>query len=148
VTRIRVQHSEVIVGQTSRQRLLSAAALLSLLAALIHVWVMPEHFEEWWGYGLFFLVAAAAQALFAVVVLKAPTQAVFAAGIVGNVAIIVLWAYTRTVGIPLGPHAGEVEAVGAIDVVSKFVELALALVLAVLLRHAPRSTRVSMSGAH
>jgi hypothetical protein len=145
---VRVHHSEVIVGQTSRQRLLSAAAVLLLLAALIHVWVMPEHFEEWWGYGLFFLVAAAAQALFAVVVLKAPTPAVLAAGIVGNLAIIALWAFTRTVGIPLGPHAGEVEAVGAIDVVSKLVELALVLALAVLLRHAPRSTRVSMSGAH
>ena len=135
------------MGQTSRQRLLSAAAVLSLLAALIHVWVMPEHFAEWWGYGLFFLVAAAAQALFAVVVLKAPTPAVLGAGIVGNVAIIVLWAYTRAVGIPLGPHAGEVEAVGAIDVVSKLVELALVLMLAVLLRHAPQSTRVSMRGA-
>lgn len=136
------------MGQTSRQRLLSAAAVLSLLAALIHVWVMPEHFAEWWGYGLFFLVAAAAQALFAVVVLKAPTPAVLGAGIVGNVAIIVLWAYTRTVGIPLGPHAGEVEAVGAIDVVSKLVELALVLVLAILLRHAPRPTRASVSGAY
>ena len=146
---MRVHHAEVIVGQTSRQRFfLSAAAVLSLLAALIHVWVMPEHFEEWWGYGLFFLVAAAAQALFAVVVLKAPTPAVLGAGIVGNVAIIALWVFPRTVGIPLGPHAGEVEAVGTIDVLSKLVELALALVLTVLLRYAPQSNRMSMSGAH
>ena len=35
---------------------LYAAAALSLLAALIHLRVMPEHFEEWWGYGTFFLV--------------------------------------------------------------------------------------------
>jgi hypothetical protein len=26
----------------------------SLVAALIHLWVIPEHFEEWWGYVLFF----------------------------------------------------------------------------------------------
>lgn len=38
-----------------------AVAVLSALAALIHLWVMPEHFGEWWGYGAFFLVAACAQ---------------------------------------------------------------------------------------
>jgi hypothetical protein len=35
---------------------LRTAAALSLLAAAIHLWVMPEQFEEWWGYGAFFLV--------------------------------------------------------------------------------------------
>jgi len=24
-------------------------AALSLMAGLIYLWVMPEHFEEWWG---------------------------------------------------------------------------------------------------
>ena len=28
---------------------LYAAAALSLIAALMHAWAMPEHFEEWWG---------------------------------------------------------------------------------------------------
>ena len=42
-------------------RVLYAAAALSLLAALIHLWVTPEHLEEWWGYGAFFLVTALAQ---------------------------------------------------------------------------------------
>jgi preprotein translocase subunit Sec61beta len=27
--------------------ILYAGAALSLVAALIHLWVMPEHFEEW-----------------------------------------------------------------------------------------------------
>jgi cell filamentation protein len=44
-----------------RGRTLYAASALSLLAGLIHLWVTPEHFEEWWGYGLFFMFAAAAQ---------------------------------------------------------------------------------------
>ena len=35
------------IGATGRGRTLYAAAALSLLAALIHLWVMPEHFEEW-----------------------------------------------------------------------------------------------------
>jgi hypothetical protein len=64
----------------TRQILFSVAAVLSLLAALLHVWVMPEHFEEWWGYGAFFLVAATAQALYAVVLLRAPTPTILWAG--------------------------------------------------------------------
>jgi hypothetical protein len=45
----------------SQRGVLCAVAALSLMAGLIHLWVMPEHFEESWGYGVFFLVAAAAQ---------------------------------------------------------------------------------------
>jgi hypothetical protein len=45
-----------------RTRVFLYAAALSLIAALTHAWAMPEHFEEWWGYGTFFLIAAAAQA--------------------------------------------------------------------------------------
>jgi hypothetical protein len=33
-----------------------AVATLSTFAALIHLWVMPEHFAEWWGYGVLFLI--------------------------------------------------------------------------------------------
>jgi hypothetical protein len=45
----------------SQRGVLCAVAPLSLMAGLIHLWVMPEHFEEWWRYGVFFLVAATAQ---------------------------------------------------------------------------------------
>ena len=47
-------------------------AALSLLAALIHLRVMPEHFEEWWGYGTFFLVYAVAQGLYVPILLRWP----------------------------------------------------------------------------
>ena len=132
----------------TRQRLLSTAALLSLVAAVIHVWVMPEHFEEWWGYGLFFLLAAAAQALYTIVLLRAPTTTFLRLGIIGNLAIIVLWVVTRTIGIPVfGPHAGEIEEIGAIDIASKLIEVLLVILLGVLLRSAsqrpPQTTRLA-----
>ncbi len=38
--------------------ILHAAATLSLLAAASHLRVVPEHLEEWWGYGAYFLVPA------------------------------------------------------------------------------------------
>ena len=112
---------------------LYAAAALSLLAALIHLWVMPEHFEEWWGYGTFFLVIAVAQWFYSVSLLRWPEKLVFYLGIGGNLAIIVLYIVTRTVGIPLfGPHAGEVEEVGVVDLCAAMSELALAIALGAL----------------
>ena len=134
---------EVSMDRTMHHRLLSAVAILSLVAAVIHIGVMPEHFEEWWGYGLFFLVAAAAQALYAVVILRAPTPTLLWVGIVGNLAIIALWVLTRTIGIPFfGPHAGEVEEVGTMDLASKLAEILLVALLGVLLwkREVPQPT--------
>jgi hypothetical protein len=124
------------IGARGRGRTLYAAAALSLLAALVHLWVTPEHFEEWWGYGTFFLVAAAAQILYVPIVLHWPTRIVLLLGIGSNVAIVVLYLLTRTVGIPLfGPEAGEVEGFGFVDVCATASELGIAVALgAALLR--------------
>ena len=51
-------------------------AALSLIAGLIHLLVMPEHFEEWWGYGTFFLVAAVAQIGYVPILLLAQPEGV------------------------------------------------------------------------
>ncbi len=82
---------------------LYVAAGLSLTAVLIHLWVMPEHFEEWWGYGAFFLVVALAQGLYGVSLLRWPGKRLFFLGIGGNLAIVAFYVMTRTAGIPLGP---------------------------------------------
>lgn len=123
---------------------LYAAAALSLVAGLLHLWVMPDHFEEWWGYGAFFLAAAAAQLLYAPMLLRWPTRAIFMAGIAGNLAIVVLYLLTRTVGIPLfGPEAGDVEGIGFTDVCATTSELgiSLALGLALLRETTPEKRR-------
>jgi hypothetical protein len=119
---------------TARPRgVLYTVAALSLLAALIHLWVMPEHFQEWWGYGLFFLVAAVAQVVYVPLLLRWPNQTVLLLGIVGNSAIVLLYLLTRVVGIPLfGPEAGEVEGVGIIDVCATSSEAAIVVALGAL----------------
>ena len=115
--------------------LLYAVAALSLLAGLIHLWVMPEHFQEWWGYGTFFLVAAVAQVLYVPLLLRWPNRSVLLLlGIVGNSAIVLLYLLTRVVGIPLfGPEAGEVEGVGIIDVCATSSEAAIVVALGALM---------------
>jgi hypothetical protein len=113
------------------------------LAALVHLWVTPEHFEEWWGYGAFFLVAAAAQILYIPIVLLWPTRIILLGGITGNLALVVLYLLTRTVGIPFfGPEAWEVEGFGFVDVCATASELGIALALgAALLRNATPERR-------
>ena len=93
-------------------------ALLSLGAASIHFAVLGSHFQEWWGYGLFFAVVASLQALWALPMVHSPSRWLYWAGAAGNAAVIAAWAVTRTVGIPIGPSSGEVEKVGFIDLLS------------------------------
>jgi hypothetical protein len=120
---------------TQPTRVRYAAAALSLAAALVHAWVIPEHFGEWWGYGAFFLVVAVAQVCLSDGLLYRPRPRLFLAGIVGNLAVVALYVATRTVGIPFfGPHAGEVEQVGATDLATAMVETVLVIVLVALSR--------------
>ena len=116
-------------------RTLYAAAALSLVAALIHLLAAPEHFEEWWGYGVFFVASAVAQGAYAAVLLCRPRSGFFLAGIAGNLAIVALWIVTRTAGIPFfGPHAWEVEGVGTLDLSATAAEVALVAALVALRR--------------
>jgi hypothetical protein len=118
------------------KQLLYGAAGLSVAAAFIHGLVTPEHFEEWWGYGTFFLL------------IFQPWQPdpirettgfsakyLYWAGIIGNGFLIVLYIITRTLGIPFfGPEAGEVESVTLLSLLSKLTEVVLIVVLGVLVR--------------
>ena len=130
------------VHSSRSKTVLYAAAAFSLLAALVHLWVMPEHFEEWWGYGAFFLVLALAQGAYGAALLRRPSRPLLLLllGVGGNLSIVVVYLLTRTVGIPFfGPHAGEVEGVGIADLSATAAELALVVMLgALLVRGLPR----------
>lgn len=115
------------------------AVALSAAAGWIHILAAPSHLNVWIGYGMFFISAAIAQILYAVLLgIEPPKREYFWAGIIGNAAIMGLWIVTRTIGIPfLGPEAGVVEPVGLLDSFSKLIEVTLIVHLAVLLRAYP-----------
>jgi hypothetical protein len=138
VTEAKVLNHPIYSGRS--KMILYAAAAFSLLAALIHLGVITEHFEEWWGYGAFFLISAVTQGVYSAALLRWPRRPLLLLGIGGNVSIIVLYLLTRTVGIPyFGPHVGEVEGVGVADLFATTAELALVIMLGVLLvRGLPR----------
>ncbi len=122
-------------GVERKSKMLYMAASLSVVAGLIHAWAMPGHYQEWWGYGAFFLVVAVAQVFLSDALLYRPGPRLFLAGVAGNLAVIALYVVTRTVGIPFfGPYAGEVEEMGMVDLLSIVVELVLVITLVVLLR--------------
>lgn len=107
-------------------------AFLSVGAAVIHFAVLGEHWQEWWGYGLFFGASAWLQLAWAAAVAGRPTRRMLLAGAVGNLAIAILWLVTRTAGVPLGPASGETEDAAFIDTLASGFELAIALVAAVI----------------
>jgi hypothetical protein len=111
------------------------AAGLSGVAALIHVAVCPEHFAEGLVYGIFFAVSAGCQLGWSALVTTRSTSWLAPAGLLGNAAIVLLWAVTRTVGIPLGPEAGAVERVGAVDVLCAGCEVGVVALCALAIRH-------------
>jgi hypothetical protein len=112
---------------------LYATAAFSLLAGLVHLLVTPEHFEEWWGYGAFFLVCAVFQGAYAAVVLRWPARPVLLLGVAANLAVAILWLVTRTTGIPLfGPHVGEIEGVGVLDLACTLAEVCVVVGLGAL----------------
>ena len=114
-----------------------ALALFSMGAAVIHFVVIPGHWDEYWGQGLFFIIAAIAQILWAVWVVVAPSRLLYLLGALGNAAIVALWVVTRTYGVPAGPGAGEAEAVEFTDTLATAFEVLLVVGALVVARTAP-----------
>jgi hypothetical protein len=115
----------------------TVGGLASLGAGAIHLALTPAHLDEWWGYGAFFLALGLFQSAYGLPLLVPRLASWFMsryalAGAIVNIAVIGLYIVTRTVGIPLGPEAGEVEGVGISDTISKFLEVLLA---GILIRH-------------
>ena len=113
-------------------RILYSAAALSFAAEAIHLWVTPDHYLEWLGYGIFLLAAAVFQGFLGAALLFRPRRWVFLLGALGNLAVVVLWAYTRAVAVPLGPMAGEAEPLGVLDFACTSAEVVLVVLLAAL----------------
>jgi hypothetical protein len=117
------------------------AAALSLVAAWIHFSYTASHWRDWWAYGAFFLGMGIFQALCVPAIVRWPRNTwVALATIAGNVGIIGMYFYSRTTGIPMGPHAGIVEKAGAVDLATTAGEIALIAIVATMV--GARSRRV------
>jgi hypothetical protein len=110
------------------------AGFASLGAGLVHLAVVREHLEQWWVFGVFFAVVGAAQIVWALLALAADRAPFLRLVVAGNLALVALWATTRTTGIPIGPERWAPEPAGRADVLCIVLELATVVALAVAAR--------------
>ena len=125
-----VKHTATVVMLIGLRRTLplplAIASAAAAGSALVHFAVAPEHFAEWWGFGLFFVLCAEVQLGWALLLGRARGNRMLAVGIAGSLALIGLWAVSRTTGLPFGPEPGVAEAMGVPDLVSVVLELVTA----------------------
>ncbi|MDQ1700005.1 MAG: hypothetical protein QOG34_1868, partial [Frankiaceae bacterium] len=107
-------------------------------AAIIHLKAALDHFDVSVVEAILFEVAACGQLLWGIAVYRGAGRRVLLAGVAGNVAIVVVWVFSRTTGLPIGPTPGHAEALGMIDTVASCDELLLAALVAIHLAQAPR----------
>ncbi len=110
------------------------AGVLALAADVIHFAVAPEHFREAVLFGTFMVVVGALQVSAGLLLIARPTRALVRALILGSMMVVAIYGTSRTMGLPFGPHPGQAEPIGPVDLLSKSIEVALLIVLAVLAR--------------
>jgi MFS family permease len=118
-----------------------SAVVLTASAAAIHFAVTPEHFDEYWAFGVFFAASAWAQIGWALLVTRSDRRKLLVAGVIGNLAIAVVWLTSRTTGLPIGPEPGAREAAQFIDVLATVLEALAAGLILVALRSGVRTMR-------
>jgi len=120
-----------------------AATTLLMAAGLVHLWMMPGHFGEWWGYGAFYLSAALFQVLFGIALLRWPGQRLAFCGVWVNLGIVLIYLISRTSGLPVGPHAGVAEQAGVLDMMATASEVGAIILLVSLLSDTYRKFAVN-----
>jgi hypothetical protein len=117
-----------------RSQTIVAACAISAAAGVIHAVAMVDHFDHHWSYGVFFLLVTYFQVMWAVSVYRRPgDRRALTAGVIASIAISSVWLVSRTVGVPIGPEAGDPERVGAMDLVATLDQLVLAGLLVAIL---------------
>jgi hypothetical protein len=92
---------------------------LSAGAGVIHLAMVPVHADGGLLDPLGFAAVGWFQLAIAAVILTGrDTKRTYLAAAIGNVAILGLWLWSRTVGLPFGNHANTAEDIGAIDAAS------------------------------
>ncbi|WP_343905239.1 hypothetical protein [Nocardioides aquiterrae] len=117
--------------------LLPVAVTGTAAAAGIHAAMIPAHLRERLVVGAFFVACALVQLAWAERALRRPTRRWLAAGAAGNLAVVGLWAVTRTAGLPFG-LLPRPEAVGTWDATCAALELVAAAACVAAARRGPR----------
>jgi hypothetical protein len=118
------------------------AAALAFVSELIHLWVLPGQLVVAMLPGIFFLLVAMGQGLLAVSLLFGPGRSMVRFGILLNLFVVFVWAFTRVVSVPelFAPVRVPVDGLGTVATV---VEVALLNLLLMVRRQLPPKKRTS-----
>jgi hypothetical protein len=114
----------------SQKTLPQAAVFTMLLAGVLHLYVVRDHWDHAPAHGLFFLIAGLLQIAWSIAFLRSDTQTLRRLGFVGVLVLVLLWAATRIIPAPFGHGPEEVDLPG---VVTKLCEVACAAALGLLI---------------
>jgi hypothetical protein len=117
------------------------AAALAFVSELIHLWVLPGQLVVAMLPGIFFLLVAMGQGLLAVSLLFGPGRSMVRFGILLNLFVVFVWAFTRVVSVPelFAPVRVPVEGLGTVATV---VGVALLILLMMVRRQLPPKKRI------
>ncbi len=133
-------------GAAASGFLLPLAAVASLVAGAGHLIVVAQNPTDWWEYVAFFLVSGAAQVACAALLVLRPAPWVLVSGIAGNVALLGMYLYTRTWGIPVGPAVGHQDKAGVLDMSVALSEVAIVVFLCGALAGRTRRVVINLVG--
>jgi hypothetical protein len=102
-------------------------AAFSLGAGAVHFAEIQSHNEEYWVFGVFFFFVAWFQAASAVGLVARPMRRLAIFTVVVNLAVVAIWTWSRTTGLPIGPEAGTPEEIGAPDLLATVLEILIVL---------------------
>ena len=103
------------------------AAAASVGASVVHAVVVPHHLHEGALLGWFFALLSLGQLVWVVALLLAPQRPVVIGGVLVNLGVVGLWAWTRAVGIPFGIAGGARQRFTAADLAATGLEVLVVL---------------------
>jgi hypothetical protein len=122
--------SPIVRHRVEGLRLVLIAGLLG--SAAIHAVAVPGQLARWPAGGAFLVLLSAAQVTAAAIMIIRPGRRPLIGASVVSIGPLLLWLWSRTLGIPFGPAAGTPASPGVSDVAACALELG-ALLVAVLL---------------
>lgn len=109
-------------------RVLVASATVA--AGVIHLVMVPSHMGSWVTEGIGFAVAGWLQLGLAYAITMRARRSTALAVVAVNAVLIGLWLWSRTTGLPIGPHSGHAASVQLIDAATVAFE-AVAILLSI-----------------
>lgn len=106
---------------------LQLMAVTSGAAGVVHGAVVGHHAHQAAVLGWFFAVTCLVQVAQAVALVLTPVRRVVVVGVLVDVGLVALWAWTRVVGVPLGIDGGQRQLARPVDVACTLLEVAAVL---------------------